>query len=501
MIMIKIIDAGAKMTKVEHQLNDKWEKPAIKFFKSISVRVTILVIGILSIGIGITITYYLKSQNATVIESRESAIREEVNVLYLAIKNNMLAGEAPIAVELFRELARIEDIGDIRLYRANGISAFSDNSTLDYVNSYLRTDKFARKSSFLPRDVIDDENFKKAVKNVDDVTVQDVDGAQKKLIIYKTLINQPKCSRCHGLDHVIRGVIRISSPLDTMYMKTRGNLILSIVIYSIVVFILSLSIIYFINKIVIRRIYGIGRLVQGVGSGDFKTKIKVVQNDELGMLGNQINRMIDGLNEHFKLSKFVSKSTMDHIRSTDEIKLGGEKRIMTVLFTDIRGFTSYSESRDPDEIMKMLNIVMNMQAEIIDRHGGDIDKYVGDEIMATFYGEDMVLNAAAAAVEIKKMFKERFSEPGNEVHIGIGINTGEMISGNLGSGNRMDRTVIGDSVNVGSRLCSVAGKNVIVLSEYSYAYIQERVTVREHEPIKVKGKSVPVKIYILRDIV
>jgi adenylate cyclase len=149
----------------------------------------------------------------------------------------------------------------------------------------------------------------------------------------------------------------------------------------------------------------------------------------------------------------------------------------------------------------MLNNVMNAQSEIIDRHGGDIDKFVGDEIMAVFSGEDMVMQAVRAAEEIIIKMKNDFAEAGNEIEVGIGINTGDMISGNMGSGFRMDRTVIGDAVNLGSRLCSIAGKNTIVISEYSYILVKDKIEVHEHDSIKVKGKSDPVKIYTLRRII
>lgn len=475
-------------------------KNRLKFFKRISVRVTILVLIILSLGIGITIYYYLNSQNSTILESREAAIRDEVNVLYLAIKNNMLAGEAPVAVELFRDIARAEEIGEIKLFRKNGVRAFSDNKTLETVNKNLRKAKFTPKDSFIPREVIRDEDFIRSVKTVDDFFRIDKESNNKKLVVYKPLINQPKCSFCHGMDHVIRGVIKISSPLNMVYEKTRKNLVLSVIIYSIVVMILSVAITFFLRRIVIRRIFKIRERVYAVGEGDFKTKIEVNFPDEIGSLGNQINIMIDGLYEKFKLSKFVSKSTIDHVKRTDEIELGGEKSNKTVLFTDIRGFTKYSEQRDPHEVIMMLNNVMNIQSEIIDKYGGDIDKFVGDELMAVFFEEDMVMRAIRAAEEIILRMKKDFAEPGNEIEVGIGINTGDMISGNMGSGFRMDRTVIGDSVNLGSRLCSIAGKNTIVISEFSYEYVKKRIEVHEHDSIKVKGKAEAVKIYTLRRV-
>jgi adenylate cyclase len=207
--------------------------------------------------------------------------------------------------------------------------------------------------------------------------------------------------------------------------------------------------------------------------------------------------MIDGLRERFKLTRFVSKSTLDHVRDDSDISLGGEKKTLTVLFSDIRNFTNYSEERDPEAVLEMLNRVMNLQSVIIHKYGGDIDKFVGDEIMAVFEGENMALRAVQAAEQIRLELKKMNQTLDTPVYAGIGINTGEMISGNMGSDLRIDRTVIGDSVNLGARLCSVAGKNTIVLSEFTYDLIRDQVEVNAHEPIKVKGKDRRVKIYTL----
>ena len=468
----------------------------IFFSQRISVKVTILILVILSIGIGITIIYYSISQNTTLIDSRINAIKEESEVLYTAISNNMLAGEAPIAVELLRDLSKKQM--RIKLFRANGVSAFSDNETLNLVNKNLNRVMFKPKKIFSKLEVNTNENFIMAVKNIDDIFVQNTEQEKKELIIYKPLINQPRCSFCHGIDHVIRGILTISTSVDEVHKRTKENTILSAIIYSIVVIILSVSIIIFLHRFVISRIFSIGTVVDHVGYGDFKTKINVKKPDEIGMLSQQINDMIDGLNERFKLTKFVSQSTLDHIKESEDISLGGEKKVMTILFTDIRGFTNFSENKDPKEVMNILNEAMNLQAEIVSEFSGDIDKFVGDELMALFEGEDMVFRAAKCAERIINSMKEKFRDPERTLHVGIGINTGEMISGNMGSGDRMDRTVIGDTVNLGARLCSIAGKDVIVLSEYSYVFIKDRIVAKEHDPIRVKGKEKPVKIFTLR---
>jgi class 3 adenylate cyclase len=470
----------------------------ITLFNSISFRVPVIIVGIMLIGIGITISYYLRSQNATIVDTKENEIHQEANIIYQAIKNNMLPGEAPIAVELFKDFTRANFAFEIKLYRSNGVTAFSDNSTLERVNKNLKKAMFDPKESFIPYEKIATAEFKKAVMNINDVFVRDIGGENKRVLIYKVLINQPKCSRCHGLNHVIQGVLKISTPVDDVYRKTRNNVILSMVIYGLVVFILTSIIVIFIRLVIISRIIKIGNVVERVGEGDFKTKVAVQYADEIGVLSTRINAMIDGLKERFKLTKFVSKSTLAHVQSDEEILLGGEKKVLTVMFSDIRNFTGFSESRAPEAVMAMLNEVMRMQANIIQKYGGDIDKFVGDELMAVFEGNDMVYRAVRSAEEIRNSMIQTYGSTDTPLAVGIGINTGEMISGNMGSADRIDRTVIGDAVNLGARLVSAAGRNTIILSDYSYRHVKDKVEVNEHDPIRVKGKNKPVKIYTLR---
>ncbi|MCG2691530.1 HAMP domain-containing protein, partial [Microgenomates group bacterium] len=291
--------------------------------------------------------------------------------VYTAIKNNMLAGEAPIAVQLFRDFESANFASAIKLYRANGVSAFSDNSTLNQVNKNLDENKFEPKTRFIEYEKNTDQNFLKSVSTVNDIFVRGMEKKNKNLTIYKLLINQPKCSACHGVNHVVRGIIKISSPVDEVYRTARKNIILSIIIYAIVVLILTYVIIMFLKLVVISRILLIGHVVEGVGGGDFKTKVRIDFNDEVGELSQRINTMIDGLNERFKLTKFVSKSTLEHVRLDEEIKLGGSKKTLTVVFSDIRGFTSFSENRDPSVVLSSLNKVMKMQAEIIQEYNGN----------------------------------------------------------------------------------------------------------------------------------
>jgi adenylate cyclase len=207
-------------------------------------------------------------------------------------------------------------------------------------------------------------------------------------------------------------------------------------------------------------------------------------------------------------SKFVSKSVVDELlKDPSKVKLGGEKKILTVLFSDIRGFTSISERLTPEELVEHLNVYLQSMTDIVIKYYGTLDKYVGDEIMA-FWGapvemEDHALKACHAAIEmmeeLHKMNKNWEMAGKPTLDIGIGINTGDMVVGNMGSASRMDYTLMGDNVNLGARL---EGTNKvyhthIIISEFTYEYVKNHVVARELDLIRVKGKALPVKIYEL----
>ena len=188
----------------------------------------------------------------------------------------------------------------------------------------------------------------------------------------------------------------------------------------------------------------------------------------------------------------------------ESINLAGENREMTVLFTDIRGFTNIAEGLDPTQLTKMMNEFLTPLTQIIHSNRGTIDKYMGDAIMA-FWGaplkdEDHAKNALNAALEMKgslKNINEKFAKRGwPAIKIGIGINTGNMVVGNMGSSFRMAYTVMGDAVNLGARLESLT-KNYgveIVVSEFVKSQTPHYV-YRELDLVRVKGKDIPVAIY------
>ncbi len=190
-------------------------------------------------------------------------------------------------------------------------------------------------------------------------------------------------------------------------------------------------------------------------------------------------------------------------------ELGGVDKNLSVFFSDIRGFTTLSESMPPQELVQLLNQYLTAMTDIILEHEGTLDKYEGDAIMC-FWGaplpqEDHALRACSAAVKQLQALKElnKTLPPEKQIDIGIGINSGIMTVGNMGSTQRMDYTLIGDNVNLGARLegTNKQYRTNIIISENTYGLVKDKVVVRELDNIRVKGKNKPVLIYELIDIV
>ena len=205
-------------------------------------------------------------------------------------------------------------------------------------------------------------------------------------------------------------------------------------------------------------------------------------------------------------SRYVSKEVLAEIlKNPGAIALGGEEREITVLFSDIRGFTTLSESLPPKEIARILNDYFSVMTEEVIAHGGVLDKYIGDAIMA-FWGapvEDsrQAQNAIGAALAMQRRLKELnviFAQRGDpEVRIGIGIYTGPAMAGNLGSPRRLNYTVIGDTVNVASRLEGLTKQYPasIIVGERTKEYAGEGYSFSELGTVAVKGKKEGVKIF------
>jgi adenylate cyclase len=185
------------------------------------------------------------------------------------------------------------------------------------------------------------------------------------------------------------------------------------------------------------------------------------------------------------------------------VQLGGRKRPVVIFFSDIRNFTPMSETMSPDTIGSLLNEYFTVMVEIVFEHGGTLDKFMGDAIMALWGAPipheddaDRAMRCAVDQLKALEKMNERWEEQGRpQLGVGIGINFGEVFAGYIGSDRRLEYTVIGDAVNTASRLCSLAGPNEILLSEAFHTALKKPPKVEALEGIQVKGKSKAVPVY------
>jgi adenylate cyclase len=207
-----------------------------------------------------------------------------------------------------------------------------------------------------------------------------------------------------------------------------------------------------------------------------------------------------------RLSRFFSPDVVaEIIRHKDDSKLAATRRRVTVLFSDIRGFTSMSEKMQPEEVVTFLREYLTVMTEAVFKHGGTVDKYIGDAIMALYNvpleAPNHALRAVRTALEFQERVRplgERFAaRHGGHLACGVGIHTGDAVVGTIGSEQRLEYTAIGDTINLGSRLEGITKEFSvpIIISEATYAEIREYFAVRDLGEVTVKGKAIPVKIY------
>jgi class 3 adenylate cyclase len=255
-------------------------------------------------------------------------------------------------------------------------------------------------------------------------------------------------------------------------------------------------------------IQSIDAAAQKIGKGDLSVVLPSMGSDELGRLSSTFNDMVKGLRERERMQAYVSDSVLEAVQDHADPTLGAGKTIQaTILFSDIRNFTGLTEQYRPEKIFELLNEFLGGVEPLIRDNHGRVDKFIGDAVMAVFHhsgSEHHSLSAIKTAVAMKKFVKnlnlKRKKEGLFTINIGIGISTGTVLLGDVGSSRRKDLTVIGDEVNLAARLetASKQGQHSrIIISGTTYDLIKKHVEVAEMPFTEIRGKKTPVKIYEL----
>lgn len=298
--------------------------------------------------------------------------------------------------------------------------------------------------------------------------------------------------------------LQIVAVIQRSYAENNANVVAFrrlLIQFYLVVFVVSLFAVLVLARSVTNPLSRLAYTVRRIEEGDYNRVVQVNSQDEIGNLASSVNSMAKGLLEKEKVRDLLGKVVSHQIAEqllNNPVELGGEERIVTILFSDIRGFTSFCEGLPPQVVLQELNKVLSLISNIIEKHAGVVDKYNGDAVMALFgapiQSEKDASNAMAASLEIIAALQAL----GSSLSACVGINTGLVVAGNLGSSNRLNYSVIGDAVNLAARLESLTRlyhvSNIVSASSMQAA---PDFVYRELDLVKVAGKTEAVRIFEL----
>ncbi|HYE89406.1 MAG TPA: adenylate/guanylate cyclase domain-containing protein, partial [Terriglobales bacterium] len=274
---------------------------------------------------------------------------------------------------------------------------------------------------------------------------------------------------------------------------------------------LAIAISILLSRGLTRPVHALVDATTRVAHGDYEARVEVRSRDEMGRLAGAFNEMTHGLllKEQYRgvLDKVVSREIADELLKGD-IVLGGENRELTTLFADITGFTALTEGMEPQMVIALINECMERLGRVVEETGGVVDKYVGDEVMALFGAPLELPDHAVRAVEaglrmtreLDDLNRSRSARGEPPLRVSIGIHTGVVVAGNMGSPNRLNYTVLGEGVNLAARLCGLAGASEVLVSEPTYRAVQDRVRATPLGGKPLKGFSTPIPVYRIEEV-
>jgi len=309
----------------------------------------------------------------------------------------------------------------------------------------------------------------------------------------------------------VLGLLGIDVRTKEIYLELEKLLLYGLIAFAISIFV-GIVFAYFLSKLVSSSLAILCDTVKMIGKGEFTSRSPLHTQDEFNELSIAINNMAKGLEERERLkmgfARYVSQYALEELLKLDKpITLEGERKKVTILFSDIRQFTTISEKLPPEEVLKLLNEYFTVMIEVIFNYGGTLDKFIGDGLMVEFGAplDDKLqeLHAVLAAIHMQLHLDklcEKWEKEGKEkLSMGIGIHTGLAVLGNIGSEKRMEYTAIGDTVNVASRLEWLTKRlqKPIIISKPVYDKVKDHFVFEELSETKLPGRVGNIQAYAI----
>jgi class 3 adenylate cyclase len=305
-------------------------------------------------------------------------------------------------------------------------------------------------------------------------------------------------------------VINVITAVVVAGLSNRGHhladLGVAVLIAVAVSFTISLELVLLVARSMLTSLDELQEATARVAAGDYEVRLPVASADEVGELAHSFNTMVEGLDERERLraafGAYVDPSIADRVLE-EGADLEGEELEVTVLFLDIRDFTTFSESVRPHELVGFLSGFWELVVPVLLEHGGHANKFIGDGLLGVFGAPerlpDHAQSGVEAAIAIARLVAERYR---GRIEVGIGVNTGRVVAGTVGGGGRMEFTVIGDAVNTAARVEAATretGDNILITEATRERLGPVRFEFEERPPVPLKGKRAEVRLFALRD--
>jgi class 3 adenylate cyclase/HAMP domain-containing protein len=520
--------------------------PVTPFRQQLRFKVISLIVAILILGFGVLVIVNIRREAQSLIARHREAVRLLGDSIFAAIENGMLEGRPDITRQLVGQLKKeIKDVRRLDVYRRNGVEAFTDLETVNEVNrnAGLETTLIERIARMKrdPGERISHPLFTRAVQTIEPQEADEqVDGV-RALTLFRPLRNQPRCQECHGTDHQVRGVVRISLGLDKLDAELRAARWRQVLIAALTILGVAAALVVSTGRLILQPIGRVAATARQIGAGDFDARVARPSQDEIGQLGRVVNDMAERLKtahadletrnaelaatlqslkesmqkvellEQVKgeLSKFVPESVKRLLEQhPDARELEKREADVSVVFLDVEGYTRLSEQLPAQRLNKMIQDYFSAFLGIIRANHGDVNETAGDGLMVIFQSEGSgirhALNAAGAAFQLLTKVAElnqAFTGIYPPVAIHVGINSGPALVGatklDAAGGGRWTFTATGPTTNLAARVAGLTKGGEVKVGPETAERIKGHYVLEDTGEHQLKNVALPVRVFRL----
>ncbi len=516
------------------------------FQQHLRIKVISLILSILILGFGVLATHHIRRDAELIVTGNLNTARLLSVSIVRSIENGMLEGRPDIIRRLVHELkAELKDVRRLDVYRRNGVEAFTDLETLKEVNRIAGLDaevvEHISKMRREPGARISHPLFSRAVETMARQETYEMDGGGRVLTLFWPLRNLKECQDCHGQDHQVRGVLRVSLGLDKLDAELRAARSRQILVAILTILGVTVALVVLMGRIVLQPIARVVGAARQIGSGNFGARVALQSQDEIGELGRTINEMADRLKsahddlearnvelasalqdlkesmrkvellEQVKgeLVKFVPEAVTRLLeKNPDAREMEKRETDVSVLFLDVEGYTRLSEQLPPQRLNRMIQDYFSSFLDIIRAKHGDVNETAGDGLMVIFQSEEgparHALNVAGAAFQLLAKVVElndEFAGIYPSVAIHVGINSGPALVGatklDAAGGGRWTFTASGPTTNLAARIAGLTKGGEVMVGAETAERIKGQYVLEDTGEHQLKNVSGPVRVFRL----